>query len=312
MSKRNNLYLLISLLVMTACLLVMIFFENSNDKISIDKNLFKVADQKKIDRVILQNTNEQIELHFNGSKWIVNNSFEADRQLIQVFFATLLQAEPRRPVAQKLKDSIHQQIKSRGTEVKLYEGEKLIKQFLVAGNDRKTETFYELSAEGPPYLVTIPGYRVYVGAIFELASSDWRDKRIFNFNWQNFKRLTASFQGNEKENFAISFQDKFFGLEGNPNVDTTKLNDYLDAVSLVQATRYLPKSERAKYDSVLATTPYYSIEVIDIANRSYRLDIYQPNRRADSVLGKLGDGEAVLINREDLIRLDRKKSHFAR
>jgi hypothetical protein len=274
--------------------------------------LFRVTDQTKIDRFILKNKNEEIELHFNGSKWMVNNSFEADRQLIQVFFATLLQAEPRRPVAQKLKDAIHQQIKSSGTEVRLYEGEKLMKQFMVAGNDRKSETFYELSGEGSPYLVTIPGYRVYVGAIFELTSSDWRDKRIFNFNWQNFKRLTATFQGNEKENFAVSYQNKFFGLEGNPKADTTKLNDYLDAVSLVQAIRYLPKTERAKYDSMLATSPYYTIEVSDIANRSYRLDIYQTNGQDAAVLGKLGDGEAVLISREDLIRLDRKKSHFTR
>ena len=181
---------------------------------------------------------------------------------------------------------------------------------MVGGNDRKSETYYELTGSGAPYLVTIPGYRVYVAAIFELNSYDWRDKRIFNFKWQNFKRLTASFAGNEKESFAISFQNKFFGLEGNPSADTTRLNDFLDAVSLVEAARYLPAGESVVYDSILATTPYYSIEVSDIANRTYRLDLYPPIKQDPAILGKLGDGQALFISREDLIRLDRKKGHF--
>ena len=310
MPKKNNIYLLISLLAMTGFLILIILYGNSGDKIVVDKNLFKVFDQTKIDRVILKKSNEQIELHFDGAKWVVNNSFEADGQLIKVFFATLLQTEPRRPVAQRLRDSIHQQINKTGVEVKLFEGETLQKSFVVGGNDRKSETYYELTGSGAPYLVTIPGYRVYVAAIYELNSYDWRDKRIFNFNWQNFKRLTASFAGNEKESFAISFQNKFFGLEGNPNADTTKLNDYLDAVSLVEAARYLPAGESVVYDSILASAPYYSIEVSDIANRTYRLDLYPPIKQDPAILGKLNDGQALFISREDLIRLDRKKSHF--
>jgi len=312
MPKMNNIYLLGSLLVMTIFLVVILFFGNSNDRISVDKNLFKVADQTKINRVILKKANEQIELYFDGTRWMVNNSFEADRQLIQVFFATLLQAEPRRPVAKRLRDSIHLQISNAGVEVKLFEGETIMKNFMVIGNDRKTETYYELAGELAPYLVTIPGYRVYVAAIFELAAYEWRDKRIFNFNWQNFKRLDASFPANEKENFSISFQNSFFGLEGIPQADTTRLNDYLDAVSLVQAVRYLPLGESAVYDSVLTTSPYYSIEVTDIANRIYSIDIFNPLERDPAVLGKLHDGQAVLIGREDLIRLDRKRSHFVR
>jgi hypothetical protein len=312
MHSRNNLHLLISLIALAAILVVIIYMGNSDNKISVDKNLFKVGDQTKIDRVILKKAGEQIELHYDGSKWMVNNSFEADRQLIQVFFATLLQAEPRRPVAQRLSDSIQQQIIKSGTQVELYEGDVMIKNFMVSGNDRKSETYFKLANDLTPYLVTIPGYRVYVAAIFELSSLDWRDKRIFNFNWQNFKRLTASFQGNEKESYAISFQDKFFGLEGIPQADTTKLNDYLDAVSLVQVTRFLPKEELVAYDSVFSSAPYYSIEVTDIANRAYRLDLYLPRKQDTAVAGKINDGQAVLIGREDFIRLDRKKSHFTR
>jgi len=312
MANRNNQYLLISLMGMFALLVGIIYFSNTSDSISVDKNLFKVVDQTKIDRVLLKKHDEQVELHYNGSKWMVNNTFEADRQLIEVLFATLLQAEPRRPVAQRQLDSVNQLLRQQGTTVKLYEGEELRKDFVVSGNDRKSETYYELTGESSPYLITIPGYRVYVAAIFELTSLDWRDKRIFNFNWQNFKRLTATYKGNEKESFAISFKDAYFGLEGNSQADTTKLNDYLDAVSLIQAVRYMPQGESTAYDSMLTSPPYYSIEVTDIANRNYRLDLYSPKRGEAVVLGKMSEGPALLIRIEDFIRIDRKKSHFAR
>jgi hypothetical protein len=312
MILRNNVYLLISLLLMVALSSSLVFFGNSDQQSSVNKNLFKIEDQAKIDLVILKGASEEVKLHFDGSKWMVNNSFEADRKLIEVFFATLLQAEPRRPVAQKLKDSVHQQIMKEGVDVQLYQGEILMKNYRVLGNNRKTETYYELDGESTPYVVAIPGYRVYVGAIFELNDYDWRDKRIFNFNWQNFKRLTANFQRNEKESFSISFQGKFFGLDGNQKADTTQLNDYLDAVSLVQAVQYIPEGESTAYDSLLHTPPYFSIEVTDIANRVYLLDVFQPNKLDPLVLGRLGDGQALLIRREDFIRLDRKRSHFER
>jgi hypothetical protein len=312
MILKNNLYLSISLLLMVALLSSWFFLGHSDQQSSVNKNLFKIEDQSKIDRVIIKGAIEEVRLHFDGSKWMINNSFEVDRKLIQVFFATLLQAEPRRRVAQKLKDSVHQQIMKEGMDVQLYQGETLLKNYRVLGNNRKTETYYELYGESTPYVVAIPGYRVYVGAIFELNAYDWRDKRIFNFNWQNFKRLTANFQRSERESFSISFQGKFFGIDGYQKADTTQLNDYLDAVSLVQAVQYVSEGESTTYDSLLHTPPYFSIEVTDIANRIYLLDVFQPNKQDPLVLGRLGDGQALLIRREDFMRLDRKRSHFER
>jgi len=302
-------YLLLSMLSLTAVLILYILIDNADNKIEVDKNLFKVNDQTRINKVILTKAGEEIELSYNGSKWMVNNTYEADRQLIQVFFATLLQAEPRRPVALRVRDSIRQQLKN-GVEVKLYEGDLLVKNFLVKGSERKTETYYELTGDETPYLVTIPGYRVYVAAIFELSTGDWREKRLFNFNWQNFKRLVANFKNDDKDSFVISFQDDYFGLEGIRQVDTTRLNDYLDAVSLVQANRYLNSDESHEYDSILSSAPFYSIEVTDIANRAYRLDLFPPQKNDPLILGKLGDGQGVFISREDFIRLDRKKGYF--
>ena len=47
-----------------------------------------------------------VTLKYNGSRWKVNDEFNADPIMIDVLFATLQQAEPRRPLAASLKDSV--------------------------------------------------------------------------------------------------------------------------------------------------------------------------------------------------------------
>jgi hypothetical protein len=309
MKKLSNTGLLISLAVMLLVLSGIIFFDDSEQKINVDKNLFKVADQTNIDRVVLKHSNDTVELHFDGTKWVVNKAFEADKQLIKVLFATLLQTEPRRPVAQRLRDSIQANLTTKGHMIELYEDDQVVKSYWVGGNQQKTETYYQMNEE-TPYVVTIPGYRVYVAAIFELRAEEWRDKRIFNFNWQNFRRLSSVFPKNAKENFSISYQNSFFGLEGSPGADTTVLNNYLDAVSLIQTMRYLPKEENIKYDSLLTEEPENIIEVEDIAKRKYVMEIYPSAGKQDIVLGKMSDGQIVILNRADFLLIDRKRSDF--
>ena len=124
-----------------------------------------------------------------------------------------------------------------------------------------------------PELVTLPGYRVDVSAIFRQTTNDWRDKRIFNFNWQNFKSLRATFPSPE-DNFVIQSVNGAFSVEGMPT-DTARMNEYLDAVSLLQADRIL-SPDRAR-DSVMQQTPArVNIVVEDLAGRQYPLEIW-PN-----------------------------------
>lgn len=312
MLGRRNLILLVSLGIQICLCAVLLVFTNQGTTLAVDKDLFKVSDQTEIDKVLLMGSAKPFELAYDGSKWMVNNSFEADRQLVTIFFATLMQAEPKRPVGELLKDSIQEHILKKGTHVKLFEGENLVKDFWVSGNDRKTETYFLLEGDNLPYLVTIPGYRLYVASLFELPDTEWRDKRIFNFRWENFKSLTASFTGDTKENFTISFQNKYFGIEGLADSDTTKLNDYLDAVSLIKGSRFLSSGESSVYDSLSQTAPEFTIVVTDIANRTYELEVFPGVPSRIEILGRLNREILVVFDRQQIARIARKRHYFGR
>lgn len=308
MHAQRNIKLLISLgiLIVLSALLV---FLGSSPRVVVDKNLFKVEDQTQINKVIIEQQANRIDLSFDGTRWRVNEKYEADRQLITILFATLLQAEPKRLVAEGLSDSISRQMQTHGTRVQLIAGQEVLKDFSVLGNSQKTETYFQ--ADDKVYVIGIPGYRVYVGSVFELTKEEWRDRRVFNFNWQNFKSLSVKFEGEPKSDFKVSYQNQFFGIEGLPAADTTRLNDFLDAVSLLQVNRFLSAQEKNQLDSA-SMTPEFTIEVTDIANRSYLLEVYPQQIDNFVRLGRVNRESLGRISKNDLDRIARKRSNFTR
>lgn len=310
MQEKRNKRLLISFIGLTLMCVFFYFFTKSSNQNDIDTSLFRLDEGTNINRIELTSAASKVTLNFNGAKWTVNNNYEADRQLIKLLFATLEKAEPKRPVSTSQLDSVNSMISKDGVTVNLYEGENLIQSFRAGGNQHKTEAYFQKSIDQPPYVMIIPGYRLYVSYILELDENGWRDKRVFNFNWRNFKRLNMIVPGDPKQNFEVSFKDQFFGITGMTEVDTTKLNDYLDAVSLLTADQFIKPGFSVLYDSLIKTEASFRIEVRDIAEKTYSLDIFPPLKNDPQVLGRLDENQSVLFNRNNILPIARKRNYF--
>lgn len=310
MQEKKNKRLLILFVSLTLLCICFYFFGKTNNQIEVDTSLFKLKDGTNVNRVVLESLTGKVALDFNGTRWAVNNNYEADRQLIKLLFATLEKAEPKRPVANSQLNSVDSIISKNGVTVNLYEDENLIQSFRVGGNVQKTEAYFQESIGQPSYVMTIPGYRLYVSYILELDESGWRDKRIFNFNWRNFKSLNMIVPGDPTQNFEVSFKDQFFGITGIVEVDTTKLNDYLDAVSLLSADQFIKPEFSRVYDSLLTTNASLWIEVTDIADKTYSLELFAPIKKDPNILGRLDEEHAVIFNRNNILPIAKKRGFF--
>lgn len=304
--EKKNRRLLILLFFLTTSVVFLFRFMESGPP-AIDKTIFRIDDQVKIDRVETESiTDGKLVLKFEQGKWKVNDSLEADRQTIKVFFATLLQAIPKRKFPGTLPDSVMRE----AVKVKLFEGNELVKEFTVGGNPTKGETYF-VNSEGAAYVMSIPGYRVYIASVFSLGANDWRDKRLFNFNWQNFKKLVATIPPQPDQSFTITFIGNFFGIEGMTKMDTTKVNDFLDAVSLAQAERYLAPGEAAAYLELIKKVPDFQIDVQDIAKRNYQLQVFI-SAADQKIVGKINERDLIYLNPRAFLNLQRKKDYFVK
>ena len=100
MQERRNKQQFILLFVLLSATVSVYWFNHRAKDGDIDKNIFKNFDLNSIDEISLESSKGKVTLKYNGSRWRVNDQFAADPSMIDVLFATLQQAEPKRPLAE--------------------------------------------------------------------------------------------------------------------------------------------------------------------------------------------------------------------
>jgi hypothetical protein len=309
MRRISDTYLVVSLIILIALSAGLFFSARDESRPDIKRDYFKAINSDKIDHVSLRSPAGRVDLKFENRRWRVNDKWDADVQMIKLLFATLSQTEVRRPVAKNLRDSIAQKLGRSGTHVQLFEGEKIVSDFMAGGNESKTESWFMKTAEQQPYVVMIPGYRVYVSGIVELDANGWRNKRIFDFNWRNFRALRASYLREPAQEFEIDLKGNYFGIKNLQKVDTAKLNSYLDAVSLLLATRFLPAGKPLA-DSLARAQSAARIEIRDISDRTYSIELFTPRKKDNEVYGRTADGEIVAFSKSAVAEIVRRRDYF--
>lgn len=307
MQERINKRRFFLLAVLTVLALVVMWWAQPENRLNVDESIFRVPELNEISRVELRSDTGLVRLEFDGTRWRVNGQYDANGNMIRVLFATLEQAVPKRPVSRGGRDSVANAIAESGVKVTLYAGEELRKEFFAGGNRAKTQAFFANPTTNEVYVMTIPGYRVYVSGILELGESGWRDKFVFGFNWRNFKSLAAQFPGRPSENFNVAKLDNFFGISGLPEADTSRLNAFLDDLSLLTVEEYL--SEPKLTDSLRGLVPDMEIKVTDIGNREYRLALFDPGASKDGY-GVIQDSQIAVFDRRKIRALLKPRAFF--
>ena len=309
MSGKMNKLLALTAAVLAALSVVLFMAGRDSERPVVDSKLFAIEETEKIDRVQMIRKGDTVTLSFDDGKWKVNHRWDADVQMIKVLMATLRQQAPHRPAAAAIADTVNKRLNESGTHVIVSKSGQSELEFDAGGNRAKSEAWFRKTGTSQSYVMMIPGYRVYVSGIFELGVSGWRNKRVFDFNWRNFKSLTASYLHQPADGFTVEMKQRYFGIRGLDPVDTTRLNDYLDAVSLLMARRFVDNADSVAR-RVMEGQPSAQVEIRDIADRTYRLELYTPRSIDNEVFARLADGETVAFDRGDVAAILRKRNWF--
>ncbi|MCU0419807.1 MAG: hypothetical protein MUC38_09130 [Cyclobacteriaceae bacterium] len=306
---KSNITYLISLTALAGLCALLAFWPNAKST-TVNPNIFKVPDQTKIDRVVFVSPTDTVALAYSEQGWKVNGRHKADRNLITALFATVYQAIAKREVAASLSDSVARRVVAEGTRVSLFEQGELRKTFWVHGHAPTNETWFQL-ADGKPYLMNIPGYRVYVASVFQLGEDVWRDKLVFDINWQNFRSCESAFAAAPEQNFRIQWVGRALEVPGLPMADTAKVANYLDAISELVAERFV-SNLMPPWDSLSRTQPLNRTVLTDVAGRQHTLELFPPLPDQRSWLARNAQGEYLLIGFPDVRPLLVRKQDLAR
>lgn len=308
MQERKNKWQLIILVILIGLTSLAYWVTQKGEGDEVDKNIFRNYDLKTISEVILESPSGKVSLKYSGSRWKLNDQYNASPDMVEVLFATLQQAEPKRPLASALRDSVTTVLAEKGVKVSLLAAGIPEAIFYAGGNSQKTQAFFMDGTERLPYLMTIPGYRVYVSGIFELDESGWRDKFVFGFNWRNFQSLDVRFPGNPEADFVVAMENNYFSVQGLQSVDTTRLNDYLDDISLLTVDEYA--RENTSFDSLATGDPILKVSVKDIGRKEYVLEIYPGTGDKARYPGRINGSQWAFFGKTKVSGIIRRRDFF--
>jgi hypothetical protein len=310
MLERKIKYRLITLLLLIVVTTALYVFLPDNSLSKIDKNIFRPAAIEKIDQLILTSPAQQIDLSFINGRWMLNETLQADREMVQIMFATIDQAVPKRKAAARQIDSLSRQFESKAVKVSLLRDGKVEKSYEVLGDDARKISWFKAAGSKDIYQVIIPGYSAYVAFIYQQAAHDWRDRLVFDFNWRNFVSLKLDYAEADTDDFEINMADDYFRINNLIETDTSRLNDYLDEVSLLEALKWIAAAEHDASDELAKLAADARLSIFDLAGRSRTLEIWKKPLPNNYRLARLDEKQLLWLGAKELESILRRKEEF--
>ena len=296
---KKNWGLLIILLLLSGVFGILISRKGVTTSLEVEEDLFAVEDTASLQRLELQQPQGITQvLERSGRGWQLNNTYQADPQLMRLLLSVLQNVEVKRPVARSQQEEVVQRLKQEGVQVRAYKEGGGVKEF-IAGGDEEGRLSYFLQ-DGEAYVVELPGYVSYISGIFGLTENNLRDRTLFQTNHLNLQQLTLEYPG-DTNNIRIDFDGARLEVGGVARPDSVQLLGFLSLFENLQASGYVNVQEYPDLDSLLQGEPVALIRVKDLQNPDGKtLEIYRPTQDGRYRLAYLPEEKQALLLDERL------------
>jgi hypothetical protein len=301
-SKRNK--ILTGTLVALVLITIGVYFGIRQEQRLTSDLFIKDVAFDRIDGVAFSSSQQTIDIQYSGNKWRINDTYDADRNMIDLLFATLQQVVAKRSITGNLKDSLKTHLEEQGVRVSLLEQGRVIKTFYVGGNAQKSTAYFREEGSDAIWVGVIPGYRVYTAGIFELGLKDWRDRLVFNFNWENFKGLSVDFPSSD-DGMDVTLTGNNLQVAQIQQVDTAKLYPFMDAVAFLAVDQFIDVDSA----SIQSDSWIFTIKIEDIAKRVYTLQLY-PQPGTQNYLGLINGKDWAVLGKNKVLEIKHPRSYF--
>lgn len=292
--KNNKILLALLFILITAA--VVIYLNNKTETISdIEgaKSNFAIKDTASISKIFIADAQgKTVTLTREKNIWMVDGKYVARPDNMRLLMKTFGRIAVKSPVPRSAYNTTIKSIATNGTKVEIYQGEsKPFKTYYVGGATLDHQgTYMLLESEGVkstvPFIMHIPGFYGYLTTRFFTEPEQWRDAVVFKYLPNQIKSIAVNYYETPNQSFRIDSDETGFVIrdyttnEIVEDVDTNIINKYVSLYASVYYEMIDVESTQEKKDSVIASQPYFSIEVNDFLGGSNKIVAYHmPNYR---------------------------------
>ena len=173
--------------------------QNSTSSLREDISNFYISDTLNIEKILLENRSlDKIKLHrqINEKKWILNDSFDADKYSIDLILKTIKEMRVKQPISNAAIHNVIKRMSIQNTKVELFDKQGKIKTIYIGGETPdQLGTYMMIEGAKKPYIVHIPGFNGYLSSRFSCKKQTWRSKNIFP---KNINKAYYKFDSNQE------------------------------------------------------------------------------------------------------------------
>ena len=234
---------------------------------------FTVYDTASITKLFFADkSGHQVLLQRDGSKWLVDNEYDANQSMVNEMLYTLNRMRIKMPVSVKKSDNIVTRMASSNTKVEVYQilprinffnklklfyHETRSKVFYIGDVTQDNQGTYVLKEGGDKvYVAHIPGLRGTLSPRFTANPVDWRSHRVFAEKMDNRASVKLEINGDPHNSFIINetgrAQFTMNRLDGEPvDFSDNKVLTLMMAFKDVRFEAFLDEVAPARRDSII-------------------------------------------------------------
>ncbi len=269
MRNRNTLLLLVFLVLAG---FAAYFFLNKNETKSTlnpKETNFSVTDTASVTKIFISDKygNSNTIERKDESNWVINNKYEARKDLVKMLLETLTRMEVKRPVDKNSRNETIRDFATLGRKVEIYQNGELSKTFYVGQTtDNDMGTYFIMEGSENPYVLHIPGFQGFLSTRFDLNETKWRSVPVFRNTLASLEQLKIEYPKNPAGNFTVEkTADNKYTLNGKALTpeETENVKAYLENYAFINGEFYYPNPMNRVSDSLASQKYATKISVKD-------------------------------------------------
>ncbi|MCS6991999.1 MAG: DUF4340 domain-containing protein [Chitinophagales bacterium] len=302
--KAIRLYLLL-FLVLVAAAGIVIWLKEPWSTLPKDETAFAVADTAAVYRIAIADMRgRKVVYQRAGHRWKVNDKYYVRKDYMDVLLSTIHRVRIQYPVADAAQATVITSMTNHNKKVEIYDRKgRLLKSYYVGGPTLDNRgTYMLLEGSRRPYVTVIPNFIGTLQSRYSTDEEKVRDTNIFRYRPGEIRRIKLTYTGKPDSSFALEVlaADSFAVSNGlnqilaSENMDKKKIYEYLNLFRHLNVETYA--NELPKKDSILQTTPYCELEVLDGAGNTRSLTCFRMPRTQHTVIQYDREGKPVLFD----------------
>lgn len=253
--------------------------EDSSQKFAID-------DTASVTKVFIADKNNNcVNLRKNNpGAWIVNDTFNASKDIIDLLLKTMMSLDVKQPVSKSGRQQIMKLLATNSVKVEVYQKvyridlfdkikwfphEKLTKTYYVGGATQDNlGTYMLIEGSENPCIVYIQGFNGFLYTRYSPLLKDWRDHTVFNLKYNQIKAIDVDIADNPEGSFrAVKKTPRDYEISmlldksKEINYDTLKLMDLFASFENIRFESLLNDLDKSIKDTLVKSKPYIVIDV---------------------------------------------------